>query len=153
MPRARLIVDGYNVSKTAWPTLLAGGAAERLLTGLAPLVARTGRRDHGGLRRGPASTARPVVAAPRGVKVLFSPVGRDRRRRDPRPGGGRAAGPGAWSWSPTTGRSPATSGAPGARSVPSDALVALAGAGWRDTPGPADVEAGLSVVACRESAP
>ena len=42
MPRARLIVDGYNVSKTAWPTSSLEAQRIRLLSGLAPLVARTG---------------------------------------------------------------------------------------------------------------
>ena len=52
MPRARLIVDGYNVSKTAWPTSSLEAQRIRLLNGLAPLVARTGVGDDGGLRRG-----------------------------------------------------------------------------------------------------
>ena len=42
MPRARLLVDGYNVSKAAWPTSSLEAQRIRLLTGLAPLVARTG---------------------------------------------------------------------------------------------------------------
>ncbi len=91
LPRARLIVDGYNVSKTAWPSSSLEAQRTRLLRGLAPLVARTGVEatvvfDAGVLSR------RPVVTTPRGVKVRLQPRGRDRRRRDPRPGGGRAGG-------------------------------------------------------------
>ena len=40
MPRARLIIDGYNVSKTAWPTSSLEAQRIRLVNGLAPLVAR-----------------------------------------------------------------------------------------------------------------
>ena len=74
MPRARLIVDGYNVSKTSWPSSSLEAQRIRLLNGIAPLVARTGAEttvvfDAAG------STSRPVVNAPRGVKVLFSPEG------------------------------------------------------------------------------
>lgn len=74
MPRARLIVDGYNVSKTAWPSSSLEAQRIRLLNGLAPLVARTGAEttvvfDAAG------SSARPVVNTPRGVKVRFSPEG------------------------------------------------------------------------------
>jgi len=74
MPRARLLVDGYNVSKAAWPASSLEAQRTRLVTALAPLVARTGAEttvvfdaaetDH-----------RPPVAAPRGVRVLFSPRG------------------------------------------------------------------------------
>ncbi|GAA4366739.1 NYN domain-containing protein [Nocardioides caricicola] len=74
MPRARLVVDGYNVSKAAWPTSPLEAQRIRLMQALAPLVARTGAEttvvfdaadtDH-----------RPPVNAPRGVRVLFSPRG------------------------------------------------------------------------------
>ncbi|MBZ5736758.1 NYN domain-containing protein [Nocardioides mangrovi] len=74
MPRSRLVVDGYNVSKTAWPTSSLEAQRLRLVGALAPLVARTGAEttvvfdaaetDH-----------RPPVTAPRGVKVLYSPRG------------------------------------------------------------------------------
>jgi len=74
MPRARLLVDGYNVSKGAWEGSSLEAQRQRLLKTLAPLVARTGAEttvvfDAANL------TNRPVVAAPRGVKVLFSPPG------------------------------------------------------------------------------
>ncbi len=74
MPRSRLVVDGYNVTKAAWPTAPLEAQRSRLMGALAPLVARTGAEttvvfdaadtDH-----------RPPVAAPRGVRVLFSPRG------------------------------------------------------------------------------
>ena len=74
MPRARLVVDGYNVSKRAWPSSSLEAQRHRLTTGLATLVARSGAEttvvfdaaetDH-----------RPPVVAPRGVRVLYSPRG------------------------------------------------------------------------------
>ncbi|GAA1768663.1 NYN domain-containing protein [Nocardioides hankookensis] len=74
MPRARLIVDGYNVSKRAWPSSSLEAQRNRLAGGLAAVVARTGvettvvfdaaETDH-----------RPPVVAPRGVRVLYSPRG------------------------------------------------------------------------------
>ena len=42
MPRPRLIVDGYNVTKTVWPTQSLEAQRGRLLTLLGALVARTG---------------------------------------------------------------------------------------------------------------
>jgi len=74
MPRVRLIVDGYNVSKRAWPSSSLEAQRNRLVGGLAGIVARTGAEttvvfdaaetDH-----------RPPVVAPRGVRVLYSPRG------------------------------------------------------------------------------
>jgi predicted RNA-binding protein with PIN domain len=74
MPRARLIVDGYNVSKRAWPSSSLEAQRNRLAGSLAGLVARSGAEttivfdaaetDH-----------RPPVVAPRGVRVLYSPRG------------------------------------------------------------------------------
>ena len=74
LPRARLIVDGYNVSKSAWPSLSLEAQRARLLGGLAPLVARTGV-EATVVFDAAASAARPVVTTPRGVKVVFSPEG------------------------------------------------------------------------------
>lgn len=74
MPHARLIVDGYNVSKTAWPSSSLEAQRIRLLNGLAPLVARMGVETTVVFDAAGAS-ARPVVNAPRGVKVFFSPEG------------------------------------------------------------------------------
>ncbi len=74
LPRARLIVDGYNVSKTAWPTLSLEAQRIRLLGALAPLVSRVGAETTV-VFDAASSTTRPPVASPRGVKVLFSPLG------------------------------------------------------------------------------
>jgi predicted RNA-binding protein with PIN domain len=74
LPRAHMIVDGYNVTKTAWPELSLERQRDRLLAGVAPLVARSGAEvtvvfDAAG------STDRPPVNRPRGVRVLYSPAG------------------------------------------------------------------------------
>ncbi len=74
LPRARLIVDGYNVTKATWPTLSLEAQRTRLLTLLPGLVARTSAETTV-VFDAAASETRPVVASPRGVKVLFSPVG------------------------------------------------------------------------------
>ncbi|WP_121252464.1 NYN domain-containing protein [Nocardioides ferulae] len=74
LPRARLIVDGYNVSKSAWPASSLEAQRLRLVNGLAPLVARTGAETTV-VFDAAAATSRPVVPAPRGVRVLFSPPG------------------------------------------------------------------------------
>lgn len=74
MPKARLIIDGYNVSKTAWPDSSLEAQRLRLLNGLAPLVARIGAETTV-VFDAAASASRPVVNSPRGVKVLFSPEG------------------------------------------------------------------------------
>ncbi len=74
LPRARLVVDGYNVSKTAWPTAPLEAQRSRLLAGLAPLVARLGTETTV-VFDAAAATARTAAPAPRGVKVVFSPEG------------------------------------------------------------------------------
>ena len=74
LPRARLLVDGYNVSKQAWPTSSLEVQRGRLLAGLASLVARTGAETTV-VFDAAATASRPVVNSPRGVKVLFSPSG------------------------------------------------------------------------------
>jgi predicted RNA-binding protein with PIN domain len=74
MPRARLIVDGYNVSKNAWSSSSLEAQRIRLLNGLAPVVARTGAETTV-VFDAASSSSRPVVSSPRGVKVRFSPEG------------------------------------------------------------------------------
>ncbi len=91
LPRAHMIVDGYNVTKTGWPELSLERQRDRLLAGLAPLVARSGA-EVTVVFDAADSRERPVVNRPRGVRVLYSPAGRDRRRRDPGAGSRRAAG-------------------------------------------------------------
>lgn len=74
LPRARLIVDGYNVTKTAWPNSSLEAQRVRLLSSLAPLAARTGAETTV-VFDGADADARRSMAAPRGVKVVFSPRG------------------------------------------------------------------------------
>ena len=74
LPRSRLIIDGYNVTKTTWPTLSLEAQRARLLALLSALVART-KAEATVVFDAAASESRPVVASPRGVKVIFSPVG------------------------------------------------------------------------------
>ncbi len=74
LPRVHLVVDGYNVTKTGYPTLALDRQRQRLLGDLAPLVARTGAEvtvvfDGADLHHV------PPVAGPRGVRVRFSPPG------------------------------------------------------------------------------
>ncbi len=74
MPRVRLLVDGYNVSKEGWPSSSLEAQRIRLLNGIAPLVARTGAETTV-VFDAASVVKRPTVAAPRGVRVLFSPEG------------------------------------------------------------------------------
>lgn len=74
MPRARLIVDGYNVTKSGWPSSSLEAQRIRLLNALAPLVAWLGAETTV-VFDAAHSSARPVVSPPRGVKVVFSPEG------------------------------------------------------------------------------
>lgn len=74
MPRSRLIVDGYNVSKAAWPASSLEVQRQRLLTALAPLVARTGAETTVVFDAAEAGS-RPPVHPPRGLRVVFSPRG------------------------------------------------------------------------------
>jgi len=74
LPRVHLIVDGYNVSKSAWSSTSLELQRSRLLTGLASLVART-RAEVTVVFDAAGNGPRPVVATPRGVRVVFSPEG------------------------------------------------------------------------------
>ena len=74
MPRARLIIDGYNVSKSAWPSATLEAQRNLLLTRAGPAGGADRCPDHRGLRRGRDHHPGPV-APPRGVKVIFSPHG------------------------------------------------------------------------------
>jgi predicted RNA-binding protein with PIN domain len=74
LPRAHLVIDGYNVTKTTWPELPLERQRGRLITGVAALLARTGAEmtivfDAAETRN------RPLVSPPRGVRVRFSPYG------------------------------------------------------------------------------
>lgn len=74
LPRARLIVDGYNVTKEAWPTASLEAQRSRLVAALGPLVARSGAETTV-VFDAAESTSRTAMPAPRGVRVVFSPEG------------------------------------------------------------------------------
>jgi len=73
LPRAHLIVDGYNVTKAALPTLPLARQRELLVRNLAGLAAQTGA-EITVVFDGADVTAVPAVGV-RGVRVRFSPVG------------------------------------------------------------------------------
>lgn len=74
LPRVHLVVDGYNVTKTAWPELSLERQRDRLLGGLAPLASRSGAEVTVVFDAG-ATRDRPVVNRPRGIRVLYSREG------------------------------------------------------------------------------
>ena len=74
LPRVHLIVDGYNVTKSAWPEMALDRQRDRLLAGVAPLAARSGAEVTVVFDAAETSD-RPLVNRPRGVRVLYSPVG------------------------------------------------------------------------------
>jgi predicted RNA-binding protein with PIN domain len=73
LPRAHLVVDGYNVTKSAYPSMTLADQRRRLVEGLSGLAARTGVEVtccfDGAVTEG--RTASRV----RGVRVLFSDPG------------------------------------------------------------------------------
>jgi predicted RNA-binding protein with PIN domain len=74
LPKVHLIVDGYNVSKTAWPTAPLEQQRERLTAGVGSLVA--GKRVEATIVFDGAELAHPPVMSPRrAVRVRFSPHG------------------------------------------------------------------------------
>lgn len=74
LPRTHLIIDGYNVTKNAWPSLPLERQRDVLLAGLGPLAARSGA-EVTVVFDAAETRDRPLVQAPRGLRVLFSPVG------------------------------------------------------------------------------
>ncbi|MDZ5663821.1 NYN domain-containing protein [Nocardioides sp. S-58] len=74
MPRARLVIDGYNVTKEAWPHASLEAQRSRLVAALGPVVARSGAETTVVFDAAESST-RTVMPAPRGVRVVFSPEG------------------------------------------------------------------------------
>jgi predicted RNA-binding protein with PIN domain len=73
LPRVHLVVDGYNVTKTEYGQLPLEQQRARLVTGLAALRAQTRAEVtvvFDGAERLPAAPP-----TPRGIRVLFSPVG------------------------------------------------------------------------------
>ncbi|MFJ8002642.1 NYN domain-containing protein [Streptomyces sp. NPDC096310] len=74
LPQAHLIVDGYNVTKTGYPTMPLEKQRLRLLGGLAMLAAQTGA-EMTCVFDGAELVAPVLLAPPRGVRVLFSKPG------------------------------------------------------------------------------
>lgn len=74
LPRLHLVVDGYNVSKEAWPQASLEQQRTRLISGLAGLVGGKGVETTI-VFDGADLLHIPVVTAPRSVRVRFSPPG------------------------------------------------------------------------------
>lgn len=74
LPRAHLLVDGYNVTKLGWPSTPLEAQRTRLLRELAPLAARSGT-EVTVVFDGADLAHRPPVSAPRGIRVRFSAAG------------------------------------------------------------------------------
>ncbi|MEQ7123361.1 NYN domain-containing protein [Actinopolymorpha sp. B11F2] len=74
LPQVHVIVDGYNVTKTAWPALPLQTQRTRLLTALGGIVAQTGA-EVTCVFDGATLDTPPQLAVPRGVRVMFSPAG------------------------------------------------------------------------------
>ena len=73
LPRVHLVIDGYNVTKTGYGGLPLESQRTRLISALGALQARTGAEItcvFDGV-----DVAGVMPAAPRGVRVLFSPAG------------------------------------------------------------------------------
>jgi predicted RNA-binding protein with PIN domain len=74
LPQVHLIIDGYNVTKTAWPNSPLHSQRQRLVTALGALVAQ--RRIEVTVVFDGAELSGPVqLNSPRGVRVRFSPAG------------------------------------------------------------------------------
>ena len=74
VPRSHLIIDGYNVSKEAWPTAPLDQQRSRLTSGVAALVGGKGIETTI-VFDGADLTHPPGVKSPRGIRVRFSPPG------------------------------------------------------------------------------
>ena len=104
LPRVHLVVDGYNVTKTALAGAVAGAAA-RPAAGRAGAAGRPQRRGGDGrLRRRRRRADRPAGEPAAGRAGALQPGRGDRRRRDPGAGRGRAARAARSWWSPATTR-------------------------------------------------
>lgn len=71
MPNAHLIVDGYNVTKLAWPSSTLLDQRTRLVSGLGPVAAQTGA-EITVVFDGVSGVKVGAPRAPRGVRVVFS---------------------------------------------------------------------------------
>ncbi|MEV4297315.1 NYN domain-containing protein [Microbispora rosea] len=74
IPHLHLIVDGYNVTKTGYPSLTLADQRARLLTGLGGLAVQT-RAEVTCVFDGAELNGPVQVSAPRGVRVRFSAPG------------------------------------------------------------------------------
>ncbi len=74
LPQAHLVVDGYNVTKTGYPSLPLEKQRLRLLGGLAVLAAQS-NAEVTCVFDGAELAAPVLLAPPRGVRVLFSKPG------------------------------------------------------------------------------
>ena len=74
LPRVHLVIDGYNVSKEAWPAAPLEQQRSRLVSGVAGLVSGKGIETTV-VFDGADLLHTPPVASPRGVRVRFSPPG------------------------------------------------------------------------------
>ena len=125
MPRAHLLVDGYNVSKLAWPDQPLAEQRRRLTERLANLAGRSGAEVTCCFDGRDAAPADRAPSAPRGVRVLFSQgeIADDLLRRLV-----RAEPPGRVVLAVTSDRALAADlEAAGARVLPSPALVGRLG--------------------------
>jgi predicted RNA-binding protein with PIN domain len=73
LPEVHLLVDGYNVTKTGWPSLSLAAQRDRLVASVAPLAART-HAETTLVFDGAGVTGVPTASV-RGVRVLFSDPG------------------------------------------------------------------------------
>lgn len=73
LPKAHLIVDGYNVTKRGWSEMSLEHQRKRLVTGLGGIAAQTG--DEVTVVFDGAERVHGLPPAPRGVRVLFSKKG------------------------------------------------------------------------------
>jgi predicted RNA-binding protein with PIN domain len=73
LPRAHLVVDGYNVTKRGFPEMSLEQQRKRLITGLGGLAAQTG--DEITVVFDGAERVHGLPPAPRGLRVLFSRKG------------------------------------------------------------------------------
>ncbi|QCX76079.1 YacP-like NYN domain protein [Streptomyces sp. YIM 121038] len=74
LPQAHLVVDGYNVTKTGYPTMPLDKQRLRLLGSLSQLALQTGA-EVTCVFDGAELAAPVLLAPPRGVRVLFSKPG------------------------------------------------------------------------------
>ncbi|MDJ0341140.1 NYN domain-containing protein [Streptomyces sp. H10-C2] len=74
LPQAHLVIDGYNVTKTGYPSLPLEKQRLRLLGGLAVLAAQSGA-EVTCVFDGADLDAPVLLAPPRGVRVMFSKAG------------------------------------------------------------------------------